>query len=128
MQSGHIPVKKEHRIMLSKKPYIENHRKLAENKLVARLEFLKSKGKTAEQIQRDPKVKHHRAAIRKAEHRLASIAKLESQIARKAEIKAEKLAAAKTDHAKRKRSAPDPEKKRAKKEKKAAEAKAETDE
>ena len=66
MKSRHIPIRKENRIMLNKKPYIENHRNLAESKLFARLEILKSKGKTAVQIQRDAKVKHHKAEIRKA--------------------------------------------------------------
>ncbi len=114
--------------MLNKKPYIENHRKLAESKLFARLEFLKSKGMTAVQIQRDAKVKHHKAKIRQAKYQLATIAKLESQIARKAETKAKKLAAAKTDHPKPKQSEPDPAKKRPKKEKKPADATAETEE
>jgi hypothetical protein len=114
--------------MLNKKPYIENHRNLAESKLFARLEILKSKGMTEVQIQRDAKVKHHKAEIRKARHQLANIAKLESQIAQKAEIKAKKLAAPKTDHDKLKRSAPDQMKKRAKKEKKLADATAETEE
>ena len=45
---------------------------------------------------------------------------LEAQIARKAEVKAEKLAAPKTDHPKHKRAASDPMKKRAKREKKLA--------
>jgi hypothetical protein len=128
MKSGHIPIRKENRIMLNKKPHIENHRNLAESKLFARLEILKSKGKTAVQIQRDAKVKHHKAKIRKARNQLANIAKLESQIAQKAEIKAKKLAAPKTDHPKPKQSAPDPMKKRAKKEKKPANANAEKEE
>ena len=51
---------------------------------------------------------------------MANIAKLESEIARMAEIKANKLAAPKTDHPKSKRSAPDPMTKKAKKEKKNA--------
>ena len=55
-------------------------------------------------------------------------AKLESQIAQKAEIKAKKLAAPKVEPPKHKRSDSDPEKKRAKKEKKLAAATAETEE
>jgi hypothetical protein len=112
--------------MLYKKPYIENHKHLAEGKLAARLEILKSKGMTDIQIQRDPKVKHYRAAIRQARYQLADIAKLELQIAQKAEIKAQKLAAPKTDQPNHKRSASDPMKKRAKREKKMAAAEAET--
>jgi len=114
--------------MLNRKPYIENHKNLAESKLAARLEILKSKGMTAEQIKRDAAVKHIRAEMRKAMNQLANVAKLESQIAQKAEIKAKKLAAPKVEPPKQKRSDADLEKKRAKKEKKAAAAKAETDE
>ena len=114
--------------MLNRKPYVENHKFLAESKLAARLEFLKSKGMTAVQIQRDATVKHIKAEMRKAKNQLADIAKLESQIAQKAEIKAQKIAAPKTDHPKHKRSVSDPEKKRAQREKKRAAATAETEE
>ena len=106
--------------MLNKKPHFENHKNLIENKLAARLKILKSKGVTDIQIQRDPNIKHYRAQIRKAIYQLSDIAKLESQIARQAEIKAEKLAAPETDNPKPKRSASDPDKKRAKKEKRLA--------
>jgi len=114
--------------MLNKKPYIENHKNLAEGKLVARLELLKSKGMTAVQIKRDPTVRHFRAEMRTARNQLADIAKLESQIARKAEIKAQKLAAPKADHPKHKRSVSNPEKKRAQRERKLAAANAEAEE
>jgi hypothetical protein len=106
--------------MLNRKPYIENHKKDAETKLAARLEFLKTKGMPNERIQKDPSVKHFRAEIRKARYQLADIAKLELQIAEKAEIKANKLAAGKTEHPKHKRAGADPMKKRAKREKKLA--------
>jgi hypothetical protein len=114
--------------MLNKKPYIENHKHLAESNLAARLELLKSQGKTAVQIKRDPTVRHFRAEARTARNRLADIAKLESQIARQAEVKAQKLAAPKADHPKGKRSGLDPEKKRAKREKKLAAAKEKAEE
>jgi len=114
--------------MLNKKPHIENHKNLAESKLAARLEILKSRGMTAVQVQRDATVKHFKAEIRKARYRLADITTLESEIARRAEIKAKKLAAPKADHPKHKRSDSDPEKKRVKKEKKVAAATAETEE
>ena len=112
--------------MLNKKPYIENHKNLAESKLATRLEILKSRGMTPVQIQRDATVKHFRAEIRKARYQLADIATLESQIAQRAEIKAKKLAAPKTDPPRHKRSDSDPQKKRAKKEKQLAAATAET--
>jgi hypothetical protein len=119
---------KENRIMLNKKPFIENQQNLAAGKLAARLEFLKTKGMPDERIQKDPTVKHFRAEIRKARYQLADIAKLESQIAQQAEIKAQKLAVPKTDPPKHKRSDSDPTKKRAKKERKIAAAAAETEE
>jgi hypothetical protein len=114
--------------MLNRKPYVENHKNIAESKLAARLEILKSKGMTAEQIKRDASVKHFRAEMRQARNQLADIAKLESQIAQKAEIKAKKLAAPTVEPPKHKRADSDPEKKRAKKEKKVAAAKVETEE
>ena len=106
--------------MLNKKPYIENHKLSAESKLVARLEFLKTKGTPDEGIKKDSTVRHLRAEIRKARYQLADIAKLEQQNVQKAEIKEQKLAAPKPDLAKHKRSAADPAKKRAKREKKLA--------
>jgi hypothetical protein len=113
--------------MLNRKPYIENHKQLAESKLAARLEILKTKGISAVQIQRDTTVKHFKAEIRKAKYQLANIAKLESQIAQQAEIKAKKLAAPKVEPPKHKRASSDPEKKRVKKEKKIAAAAVETE-
>jgi hypothetical protein len=113
--------------MLNRKPYIENHKQLAESKLAARLEILKTKGISAVQIQRDTTVKHFKAEIRKANYQLANIAKLESQIALQAEIKAKKLAAPKVEPPKHKRASSDPEKKRVKKEKKIAAAAVETE-
>lgn len=104
--------------MLNKKPHVKNHKILAESKLATRIENLKSKGKTELQIQRDSAVKHFRAEIRHARQLLASIAELESDIARRAEEKAQKLAAPKSKEPKPKRSAQDPMKKKAKKEKK----------
>jgi hypothetical protein len=106
--------------MLNRKPHIENHKILAEGKLATRIEKLKSKGKTDLQIERDSAVKHFRAEIRHARQQLASIAELESDIVRRAEEKAQKLAAPKSDQPKPKRSARDPMKKKAKKEKKMA--------
>jgi hypothetical protein len=106
--------------MLNKKPHIENHKILNESKLATRIENLKSKGRTDLQIQRDSAVKHLKAEIRQARQQLTSIVELESDIARRAEEKAQKLAAPKTDQPKPKRSAQDPMKKKAKKEKKMA--------
>jgi hypothetical protein len=112
------PIRRGNRIMPNKKPYIENHKALAAKRLSARVEILKSKGMTAEQIQRDPKVKHYRADLRQANRQLADIAALESLNVQRAEIKAQKLAAPKTGHPKHKRSPSDPAKKKAKRERK----------
>jgi hypothetical protein len=101
--------------MLNRKPYAENHKLLAEKQLQARLEILKSKGMTAKQMQRDPKVKHFQALIRQAKYQLGSIAELESEIARKAEAKAQKRAAPGDKPSRAERSAPEPVKKKAKK-------------
>ena len=106
--------------MLNKKPYIENHKSIAEGKLATFLEMLKSRGMTYAQIQRHPKVKHYKAAVRQAKSQLASIAKLESQITEKAEIKAKKRAAPKTEHHKPKHSGPGQGSKKARREKKMA--------
>ena len=114
--------------MLNKKPYIENHKSIAESKLAALLKLLKSTGMTYEQIQRHPKVRHYKAAVRQAKSQMASIAKLESQIVEKAEIKARKLAASKTDHHKPKHSVSGLGSKRSRREKKMAAAAAETEE
>jgi hypothetical protein len=98
--------------MLRKKPYIEKDKALAEKRLAARLEILKSEGMTDAQIRRDATARHFQGEIRRAKGRLASIAELEKLMARKADIKAEKLAAPKVDPP-RKRHAADPAKKKA---------------
>ena len=113
--------------MLNRKPYVLDHKNLAERKLAARLEMLKSKGLTDLQIKRDPQLRHYQAAVRKAKLQLAGIAKLESEIARKAEIKAEKSAAPKTDEPKPKKSGSQPAGKKARKEKKTAAAAVDTE-
>lgn len=127
-ETGAHNLGKENLILLNKKPHIENHKGIAENKLAALLKMLKSTGMTHEQIQRHPKVRHYRATVRQAKSQLASIAKLESQIAEKAEIKAKKLAASKTDAHKPKHSASGLGSKRARREKKMAAAAAGTKE
>jgi hypothetical protein len=106
--------------MMKKKPYIEDHKKNARRKLTVLKEILKARGMSPEQIQKDPKARHYRAQIRQADYRLAEIAKLEAQMAHKAEIKAQKLAAPKTDAPKKNRKPVDPAHKRAKREKKIA--------
>jgi len=104
--------------MSNKKPHIEERKDLAAKRLSARTESLKTKGMSAGQIMRDPKIKQLKADVRKANMQLANIVKNEKQIARMAETKAEKLAAPKTDRPKQKKSAESPAKKKAKKPKK----------
>jgi len=103
--------------MMKKKPYIEKDKALAERRLIARLEILKSKGIADELIQRDTTVRHFKGEIRQAKYRLASIAEVEKLMVRKAEIKVEKLATPKVNPPKKSHAA-DPEKKKAKMEKK----------
>jgi hypothetical protein len=110
---------KDNSIMLRKKEYIEQNRSRFEKNLATRLTALQSEGLTDMQIQRDPIVRHFRGEIRRSKCRLASIAQVEGLMARKAEIKAEKLAAPKVDQP-RKRHAADPEKKKARMERKLA--------
>jgi len=106
---------KENPIMLRQKPYTEEHKANAEKQLAAHVETLKSMGMTEAQIQRNATVKHINGKIRQAKRQLAGIAQLETEIARRAEIKAEKQAAPKIAEPKKKH-APDPAKKKAKKE------------
>jgi hypothetical protein len=75
---------------LKAKIHLENQKTAAENRLAARLDFLKEKGLESIAIQRDPVIRKIRADVRKANHRLASIAALEKLNAEKAQIKAEK--------------------------------------
>ena len=103
--------------MLRKKPYAEQHKAIAIKQLAVQAETLKSKGMTEAQIQRDARVRHFKGKIRQANHQLAGITELENLIARKAEIKTEKLVLQKVSQPK-KRQAPDPATKKAKKEKK----------
>jgi hypothetical protein len=103
--------------MMRKKPHIERSKAIVEKHLVARLEMLKSKGISEMHVQRDATVRHYKGEIRRAKERLASIAELERLMERKAEIKAEKMAAPKIEHPK-KRHETDPVKKKAKMERK----------
>jgi hypothetical protein len=75
-----------------RKIHLENRNKAAEDKLAARLAFLKEKGLESAAIQRDTVIRKIRAQIRKVNYRLACIAAQEKLNAEKAQIKAEKLA------------------------------------
>ena len=103
--------------MLRRKPYVEQHKTAAENQLAVKEETLKSMGMTETQIKRDSRVRHLKGKIRQATQQLAGLAELESQIARMVEIKIEKQALEKVSQPKKKR-APEPEIKKARKERK----------
>ena len=68
--------------MMSKKPYIEKARTVAETKLAARVETLKTKGMSDKQIQRDTVARQFKGKIRQARHQLACIADLEQMTIR----------------------------------------------
>ncbi len=76
---------------LKAKIHLENQKNAAEDRLAARLDFLKEKVLEGTAIQRDPVIRKIRADIRKANYRLASIAAQEKLNAEKSQIKAEKL-------------------------------------
>ena len=76
---------------LKAKIHLENQKNAAEDRLAARLDFLKEKGLEGAVIQREPVIRKIRADIRKANYRLASIAAQEKLNAEKSQIKAEKL-------------------------------------
>ena len=80
---------------LKAKGYLESQKKVAGDKLVTRMSFLKEKGLDAVAIKRDSWIKKIRADVRKANYRLACIAAQEKLNADKVQTKAEKLAAKK---------------------------------
>lgn len=78
---------------LKGKVYAENLKKSAEQKLLAHMAFLKEKGWSAEEIQKNPFIRKLKGIIRRACARLEAIAAQEKLTAERARIKAEKLAA-----------------------------------
>ena len=80
---------------LKAKIYLESQKKLAHDKLTARMAFLKEKGLNSAVIQRDTLIKKMKAEIRKANYRLACIATQEKLNADKAQAKAKKMVAEK---------------------------------
>ena len=80
---------------LKRKGFLEGHKKVAGDKLVTRMSYLKEKGLDAVAIKRDSFIKKMRADIRKANYRLACIAAQEKLNADKVQTKTEKLAAKK---------------------------------
>ena len=105
--------------MQRKKPFIEERKAVVEKQLAAMVGQMTSAGLSEKEIQHNAAVRHLQGEVRQAKHQLASIAALVEQTARKAEIKAEKLAAPKVSPPKKKH-APNPAKKKAKKDRAAA--------
>ena len=104
--------------MLNRKPQIEEHKKTTEDRLVARMQLLKSEGAEDRVVQKDAKIKQFKAEIRKARHQLESIAALETLVRDKAAAKAEKAAAAKAPRQEPEKAARKAAPKKPKKEKK----------
>jgi hypothetical protein len=104
---------------LKAKVYVENQKKSAEAKLVARRAFLKEKGFKDDAIRKDVTVRRLKAELRKADFRLASIAAQEKLNQARAQAKADKLAAGKTPKKAAKEQIPEKKGKKEKSEKKA---------
>ena len=106
--------------MLSRKPFIEEHKRSAEGQLAVRLELLKTKGLDNKSIQKDAKIKQFKARIRKAKQQLQSIASMEDMTRGKAAAKAQKANTAKVPRQEPKKAAKSTAPKKPKKEKKPA--------
>jgi GTP-binding protein EngB required for normal cell division len=76
-----------------KKTYVMEHQAIAEQKLAARLELLKSRGLDGAALEKESFIKKLRADIRKARRQLIAIADEEKQEVERAQTKADKLAA-----------------------------------
>jgi hypothetical protein len=103
---------------LHRKPYIENRKKTAEQKLSNRLEALKAQGLEDIAIQKDTTVRQIKAAIRHARHQMAIIANLEAKDLKKAVAREEKRNAPKEARPKVKKVPQGESQRKAKREKK----------
>jgi hypothetical protein len=103
---------------LHRKPYIENRKKTAEQKLSLRLEALKAQGLDDRDIQKDAAIRQIKAAIRHAKHQMARIANLEAIDLKKAVAREEKRNAPKEARPKVKRAQQGESHRKAKREKK----------
>jgi hypothetical protein len=104
---------------LKAKGYLESQKKVAGDKLAARISSLKAKGLGQTAIQRDSLIKKMKADIRKTNYRLGCIAAQEKLNIDKVQTKAQKLAAKKEavdkPKAKKLKEAPAKKEKKAKK-------------
>jgi hypothetical protein len=122
-KKDHCLRRKEKGMNLRAKVYVENQKKSIQEKLSARLAFLKEKGLKDEVIRKDATIRKLKAQVRKMDYRLASIAAQEKLNQDRAQAKIDKLAAEKAA-----KEAPEekvPKEEPGKKEKKAKKEKAE---
>jgi hypothetical protein len=94
----HLLLEGDPTMNLKGKVYAENLKKSTEEKLLAHMAFLKEKGCSVEEIQKNAFIRKLKGTIRRACARLEAIAAQEKLTAERARIKAEKLAAEKAAH------------------------------
>jgi len=86
-------IRRENRMNLRARIYIENQKKDGEARFVSRLAFLQGKGMSPEAIKKDATIRQIKAIIRKAETRLAAVNAQEKLNQERAQAKLDKLAA-----------------------------------
>jgi hypothetical protein len=109
---------RKNEMTLHRKPYIENRKKTAEQKLSLRMEALKAQGLGDRDIQKDTAIRQIKAAIRHAKHQMAKIANLEAIDMKKAVAREEKRNAPKEARPKVKKAQQGESHRKAKREKK----------
>jgi hypothetical protein len=109
---------RENEMTLHRKPYIENRKKIAEQKLSHRLDALKAQGLGDSDIQKDAAIRQIKAAIRHAKRQMAWIADLEAKDQKKAVVREEKRNAPKEARPKVKKAQQGESQRKAKREKK----------
>jgi hypothetical protein len=83
--------------MLHRKPYIEDHLRSAQKRLIARLELLTTRGMDAGDIEKDNQIKRLKAKARKANRELTAITAMETLMTANTESRMRKEAAAKAE-------------------------------
>jgi hypothetical protein len=109
---------RKNEMTLHRKPYIENRKKAAEEKLSIRMESLKAQGLGDSDIQKDTAIRQIKAAIRHAKYQMAKIANLEAIDLKKAVAREEKRNAPKEARPKVKKAQQGESHRKAKREKK----------
>jgi hypothetical protein len=109
---------RKNEMTLHRKPYIENRKKIAEQKLSHRLDALKAQGLENSDIQKDAAIRQIKAAIRHAKRQMVWIADLEAKDQKKAVAREEKRNAPKEARPKVKKAQQGESQRKAKREKK----------